>query len=294
MKYSVVSLVGKPNVGKSTLFNKLVNSNLAIISPKPQTTRNQIYSKIKLDDNNECLFIDTPGYHKPRNKLDYFLNSEIKIAFRSANVVCFIFDISRDFDDEDLKILDDIQNYEIENRILIINKAEISTQPKIDKTVNEILSKWKFDNIIQISALHDINIDKLKEILIEYCDQEIDISQFKEPTDEFLVSEIIREKCIFNLRREIPYSVGIDIQKFDYNKVSNKLFIEANINIEKESQKPIVIGKGGSMIKKIGSEARIEILKLYDCSVDLRLFVKVNKDWRDSDYLIKDLGYIKK
>lgn len=291
-KSLIVAIAGKPNVGKSTLFNSILNNDIAIISHKPQTTRKKLEVLLEMDDCS-ILFIDTPGFHSPKNKLDLFLNGEVKGALKSANVACFIFDITRDFDIEDENILKHIYNFDIENKILLINKSEISTQNNIDNKVESICAKYKFDHVVQISALHKINIDKLLNILKPYASIENDISFYREPPEEFIVSEIIRERCIFLLKKELPYAVGIIINEFKYDKSIKRLTIAADIVIEKESQKPILIGKGGSMIKRIGVESRKKLLSIYDCSVELNLFVKVEKSWRDSDFLITEMGYKK-
>lgn len=290
-KSAIVSFVGKPNVGKSTLFNAILNHKWAIISKKPQTTRKQMTVLLEYDDENNLLLIDTPGYHKPRNKLDIFLNSEVKRTFNLADVVCFMYDMVRGFDQEDIDILKQIEDYKVESKILIINKAELSSQKKIDAVVEEMKVKYGFNDFIQISALHKINIDKLLLKLLEFTTHETDISFYKEPNEEFIVSEIIREKCLNLLRREIPYGIGVDVLNFKYEKEKNSLLIECNIVIEKESQKPIVVGKGARVIKQIGIDARKELLAIYDCKVTLKLFVKVKKDWRDSEFLINELGY---
>lgn len=290
---AIITFVGKPNVGKSTLFNAILNYKWAITSHKPQTTRKQLCIKFKVDNESELLLVDTPGFHEPRNKLDLFLNSEIKNTLQFANVACFIFDITRQFDIEDEKILKHIQNFGIENKILIINKAETSKQEIIDNEVKKIKDKYNFNDIIQISALHKINIDKLINILKKYLKEDIDISFYKEPSDEFITSEIIREKCIYLLKREIPYGIGVEIFHYKYDNVNNTLNIDANIIVEKDSQKPIVIGKGAKMIKEIGIRSRKELLEIYDCKIVLKLFVKVKKEWRNNEYIINELGYKK-
>ncbi len=290
-KNAIVTFVGKPNVGKSTLFNAILNYKWAITSHKPQTTRKQLSIKFDINKNEHLLLVDTPGFHDARNKLDIFLNDEIKRTLQFANVACFIFDITREYDKEDEKILKQLKNYNIEHSILIINKAETSQQHLIDNQVEKLKQLHQFSDVIQISALHKINIDKLINILKKYLSNEIDISFYREPSEEFIVSEIIREKCIYLLKKEIPYGIGVEIFRFEYK--NNVLTIEANVIVEKESQKPIVIGKGAKMIKEIGVRSRKELLDIYDCKIVLNLFVKVKKEWRDNEYVINELGYKK-
>ncbi len=289
-KATIVSIVGKPNVGKSTLFNAIFNTKYAITCHKPQTTRNQMGMVYHFDDD-AILFLDTPGFHQAHNKLDEYLNDEIKRSLSLTQVVCFLYDMSRDMSNEDKMILQQISSYDIPHKILVINKAETSKQPLIDAVTAELNQTYHFEHTIQISALHHINIDKFLNLLKGYVSTDVDISFFQEPDDNFIISEIVREQCLWQLKKEIPYGVGIEIITNHYDQASQVLNIDANIIVEKESHKPIVVGKNGQMIKAIGTAARKELLKIYDCKIMLKLFVKVKKDWRDSDYLIKELGY---
>ncbi len=290
-KSAIVSIVGKPNVGKSTFFNAIFNNKYAITCHKPQTTRKQMGMVYTYNEHEKILFLDTPGFHEANNKLDEFLNSEIKKTLALANVGCFIYDMTREFNDEDKKILKQMDDYQIEHKILIINKAETSKQELIDQVVEKLTNEYHFDKHIQISALHKINIDKFLNMLKEYLDEKIDISFYQEPDDAFVISEIVREQCLYQLKKEIPYGIGVDVISNNYDKETGVFNIEANIIVEKESHKPIVIGKGANMIKSIGTRARKELLEIYDCKINLKLFVKVKKDWRNSDYLINELGY---
>ena len=290
-KYAIVSLVGKPNVGKSTLFNELQKNDFAITSNKPQTTRNSISTYIEFANNKKAILIDTPGFHFPNNKLDNFLNSEIKNSIKQSTLIFFIFDASRDFDNEDKKILENISNISDVTKILLINKID-SKKNNLKINLELINQKYQFNKSLEISAKQKLNIDKILTIIEENTIYEnVNVNFFKRPSDEFIASEIIRESCIFLLKKELPYAIGVSINTYTYNNENNTLNIDANILIEKESQKPIVVGAKGSMIKKIGIESRKKLLDIYDCKINLKLFVKVKDDWRNNEYDIKSLGY---
>ncbi len=290
IKKSIIVLFGKPNVGKSTLFNALQKKDFAITSRKPQTTRVNSYTIIDLDENKQVALIDTPGFHLPNNKLDKFLNQQITKAFNCATNAYFIFDNTRHFDKEDEVVLKNMQNFNIDKKVLIINK--IDKNDKLNPNDETKLKQYHFDHTIYLSAINQTNIDKLIQLMKDGClYEDLDITSFKEPSDEFISQEIIRLSCINILEKELPYAIGINLNKFSYLQDKNLLEIDAEIFVEKESQKPIVIGKHGTMIKKIGIDARKKLLEIFDCKINLKLFVKVQKDWRNNEYIINSLGY---
>ncbi|WPL39890.1 GTPase Era [Malacoplasma iowae] len=296
MKVGVVSIVGKPNVGKSTLINAIFKKEVVISSSKPQTTRNKIQIVYK-DDNSEILFSDTPGYHNPKNKLDLFLNSQVKKSLKNTDVIVFLFDISRKFDDEDRKILDEIKKFKIKKIILGVNKIDLVNEQDINSKIETVKQQMDFDEIIFLSSKDQTNIDKLMDLLKSNL-EEVDTNNFYEKEsveqkEEFFVSEIIRQVIINNFRQEIPYSVAVVIDKMDYDETKNLLTIFYSIVVEKESQKPIIIGKNGNTIKKLGILIRAKLSEVYDCKLFLQSFVKVKKNWRDNNEIIKDLGYKK-
>lgn len=296
MKVGVVSIVGKPNVGKSTLINTIFNKEVVISSSKPQTTRNKIQIVYK-DDDSEILFSDTPGYHNPKNKLDLFLNSQVKKSLKNTDVIVFMFDISRKFDDEDQKILDEIKKFKIKKIILAVNKIDLIPQQEIGLKIEIVKQQMDFDDVVLLSSKEKTNIDKLMSLLKSNL-EEVDTNTFYdqqsvEQKEEFFVSEIIRQVIINNFRQEIPYSVAIVVDKMDYDQSKNLLSINYSIVVEKESQKPIIIGKGGNTIKKLGILIRAKLSEIYDCKLFLQSFVKVKKNWRDNNEIIKDLGYKK-
>lgn len=296
MKVGVVSIVGKPNVGKSTLINTIFNKEVVISSNKPQTTRNKIQIVYK-DDDSKILFSDTPGYHNPKNKLDLFLNSQVKKSLKNTDVIVFMFDISRKFDDEDQKILDEIKKFKIKKIILAVNKIDLIPQQEIGLKIEIVKQQMDFDDVVLLSSKEKTNIDKLMSLLKSNF-EEVDANTFYdqqsvEQKEEFFVSEIIRQVIINNFSQEIPYSVAVVVDKMDYDQSKNLLSINYSIVVEKESQKPIIIGKGGNTIKKLGILIRAKLSEIYDCKLFLQSFVKVKKNWRDNNEIIKDLGYKK-
>ncbi len=289
----VVALFGKPNVGKSTIFNALQNNTYAIVTHKPQTTRDYISTKIETDKG-LIVLLDTPGFHKPNNKLDMFLNSQVKYALKLANLTIYIADPTRPTDEEDKEILTYMSNLNDKQKLLIINKIDIASSEQIDNKINEINKVVNFDHVLKISALNKYGINELKDFIDSQCTYEdIEPSFFAEPNDEFVVKEIIRETCLQNLQKEVPYGISVMVNRFNYDKETNKLLIDADLYVEKESQKGIVVGKGASMIKRIGTESRLKLLEIYDCKIDLRLYVKVKSDWRNNNDLVKLMGYKK-
>jgi GTP-binding protein Era len=276
MKTGYVSITGKPNVGKSTFLNKLLNKKVSIVSSKPQTTRNQIKG-IFSDGQYNISFIDTPGYHDARNKLDLFLNSQIKSSYKIADVVLLFIDTTRPIDEEDKTIIKILKSYEVENIILVLTKMDTISQTKIDKYTNEIKSLTKISHSLAISSFTTYNIINLINLIKTYITSD---NQTLDHTDDdkLQVGDLIREQVIYNTKQELPYSVAVVVESIDYEKQKNMTTIKAAIIVEKESQKPIVIGKGGQMIKQIGTMARKEILNLYDSKINLQLFVKVQKD----------------
>ncbi len=298
MKYVTVSIVGKPNVGKSTLINTIFKKEVVISSSKPQTTRNMI--ELSYEENNDYLinFIDTPGLHNPKNKLDLFLNSQVKTSLKKSDLVLFIFDVSRNFDNEDEECLKVLKDFHVENVILILNKKDLIAKKDFDKIEEFLLNKFNFKKSLDINAKNSYDgllvLKLIKEFSNEYDGDEKDlITLKKEPSDKFFISEIIREVIICLFRQEIPYGVAIVIDEMKYENDKNLLSINYSIIVEKDSQKPIIIGKSGQMIKKINQNVREKLLEIYDCKIFTTSYVKVKKDWRNNETQIKELGYRK-
>lgn len=293
-KSSVVVLFGRPNVGKSTIFNCLQKNVYAITTRKAQTTRNHIIAKVEINPNEFLILIDTPGFHRANNKLDLFLNSEVKTAIKMANVACYILDPTRPINEEDAEIIKYMNNVNSSKKVLVVNKIDKVKESEVEACISEISKFCTFDNVFKISAINKLGIDEYYNFLLGTIDQnDLAIDTIKEPRDEFIVQEIIRESCLELLDKEIPYGISIEVNKFDYESKNNLLTIDANIYVEKESHKGIVVGKAGSMIKKIGIDARKKLLEIFDCNINLQLYVKTKSDWRNNDELLKLLGYRK-
>jgi GTP-binding protein Era len=275
LKTGYVAIVGKPNVGKSTLINTIMKRKVSIISYKPQTTRNQIKALYN-DDSSSIMFIDTPGYHPSRNKLDERMNNEIKGSYKLADCTLLLIDLTRQIDDEDRGIIKIIRDFHADHVILVLTKSDIAKKNIENKYVDEIKRMINIDDVLTISSLKVFNITLLLEIIKKYLNKTRQPLQENEDDDNFVISELIREQIIFNTKKEVPYSTYVYVES---KKFENNIFeINAVIAVEKESQKPIMLGKGGQMIKKIGTMARKELLNIYDCRINLKLFVKVEKN----------------
>jgi len=287
-KAGFVSIIGKPNVGKSTLMNALVGEKLSIITPKAQTTRHRILGIVN-EENFQIVFSDTPGIIKPRYGLQDSMMNFVKGALSDADLILFVTDVNEQHDEND--VLEKIINTTIP-MIVLINKIDGATQEQVDEKQaywNELL---KPKHIYAISALHKYNLEGIMDKVLEYLPEHpayYDKEEITDKTQRFFVSEIIREKIFNNYQKEIPYSTEVVVTSF---KEEEKLVrISAEIIVERDSQKNILIGKGGSMLKKVGTEARKDIERFLDQKVFLETFVKVLPDWRSKKNYLKSFGY---
>ena len=294
MKSGFVSVVGRANVGKSTLMEKILGEKISIISNKPQTTRDEI-KIIYNDENSQIIFLDTPGIQTPRNKLQEHLLEVSEDSLKDSDIVTFIVDNSLTIGRLDKMILEILEKVNAP-KILLINKCDLLEEGEIEQIKRTYIGLNAFDYIIPISALNDENIEKyiqtIKEILPEgplYYPSDM----ITDKNERFIVAEIIREKGLRYLNEEVPHGLAISIEKFKKREGKNIYDIEANIYVERDSHKGILIGKGGSMLKRIGSEAREDAERLLDAKVNLQIWVKVEKNWRERDNLVKRFGYDK-
>ena len=290
IKTGTVVITGKPNVGKSTLINTIANKLIAITSPKPQTTRNKIKFTYN-DDKNKIAFIDTPGYHIPNNKLDMFLNSEIKNAYKLADIALLVIDLTREIDQEDIEVINIIKSYNVKKVILVLNKIDVAKQGIDQKYEAKVKELIEISQVIKICANKIESVKEVIDTIHNHLDDNNDLVEDVEIADNFFISEIIREQIIFNFKQEVPYATCIAIRKKNYNPNTNVFEIYADIVVEKESQKPIIIGAKGQMIKKIGTKSREKLLEFYDCKIVLHLFVVTKKDWRNDTTFLKENGY---
>ncbi len=289
-KAGFATLIGRPNVGKSTLMNALIGQKIAITSNKPQTTRNRIRT-VYTSDKGQIVFLDTPGIHKAKNKLgDYMVNAAEK-TIPEVDVVLWLVEPTDYIGAGERHIIEQLRNIKAPV-FLVINKIDTIKKEQILSCIDLYRQQLDFEEIIPVSALKKDGIEELADCIMKYLPYGEPFYDEDTVTDQpvrQIVSELIREKALKCLEDEIPHGIAVTIEMMKYRK--HIVDIEATIICEKDSHKGIIIGKQGSMLKKIGSMARAEIEDLVESQVNLKLWVKVKKDWRDSDYLLKNFGY---
>ena len=269
-KSGFVTIIGRPNVGKSTLMNQLIGQKIAITSSKAQTTRNRIQT-VYTSEEGQIVFLDTPGINKAKNKLGDYMLMAAERTLNEVDVKTPIF--------------------------LVINKTDVATEEEILKAIVAYKDQCNFAEIIPVSALEGNNTDDLVHSIFKYLPEGpmyYDEDTITDQPERQIVAELVREKALRLLSQEIPHGIAVVIERMKTRKNGNIVDIEAVIVCERESHKRIIIGKKGAMIKEIGTQARVEMENLLDMKVNLRLWVKVRKDWRDSDILLKNYGYNKK
>lgn len=289
-KSGFISIVGRPNTGKSTLLNKVLGEKIAAVSKKPQTTRTQIMGVVT-DEGSQLVFVDTPGIHKPKNKLGKFMVKEAKDGADSADVVLYMLDASHYNEEIEEEILESISAPVV---IFVINKTDKTEKEDILPIIAHFSTVKEFDEIIPISARTGEGVDVLLETIKKYIPEGPKYFPDDTLTDQperQICSEFIREKLMRNLSDEIPYGTSVMIDKMTYNDKKEITSIYATIFCERDSHKAIIIGKGGEMLKKIGSDSRGEIERLLGTKVFLQLWVKVKENWRNSEIQLKNFGY---
>lgn len=290
-----VSLIGRPNVGKSTLMNNLIGEKIAIISSKPQTTRNKIQS-ILTEEDFQAIFIDTPGIHKPKSKLGNYMVKSAETTLNEVDIVLYLIEPFEKIKESDLSIIKRLENVKTPV-FLIINKIDTVSPEEILAVINSYKSIYNFAEIIPVSALKGKNIDELLNCIKKYLPegpQFFPSDMITDQPERQIVSEIIREKSLKLLQDEIPHGIAVEVSSMKKRKDKDIIDIQATIYCERDSHKGIIIGKQGSMLKKIGSNARYEIERLLGSSINLQIWIKVKKDWRDSEFLLKNFGYDQK
>lgn len=290
MKSGFVSIIGRPNVGKSTLLNSIVKKRVAITSDKPQTTRNMIQG-IYNDDDTQIVFVDTPGIHKPQNKLGKVLNKQAYYVINDVDIVVLVVDITEKIGTGDKFVIDVLKNID-KPVLLVINKIDKLPREEILKKIDEYQKLYDFSEIVPVSARKKDNVDRLIEVLKKYLPDSIkyfDDDTVTSSSPSFIVSEFIREKVLDLTKEEVPHSVTCIIDEM-YEE-DNILNITASIVVDRENLKKIIIGKQGSKIKEIGIRARKDIEDYFDKKVHLELFVKVVPKWRDKEKFLNIIGY---
>lgn len=291
-KSGFVSIIGRPNVGKSTLLNQILREKVAIVSPKAQTTRNKIQG-IYTTDSEQIIFIDTPGIHKSKTELGNVMNEFATSSFAGADAILYMIDATTPIGSGDEFIIEGLSKLKIPI-FLVANKVDLlKDENEVIANIETYKNKLNFKGGITISASNNFNIDKLLKMIISI----LPIGPMYYPEDQlldqperFVVCEIIREKILLNTKDEVPHSVAVTIERF--KELRDLVEIFATIVVERSSQKKIIIGKNGSMIKKIGSEARKDIIKLLGTKIHLDLFVKVEENWRNKKFQLKEFGYV--
>lgn len=291
-KSGFVTLIGRPNVGKSTLMNYLIGQKIAITSNKPQTTRNRIQTVLTTEQG-QVVFVDTPGIHKAKNKLGEYMVNVAERTLNEVDVVLWLVEPSTFIGAGEKHIAEQLKRVKTPV-ILVINKVDMVKKEEVLTFIDAYQKLYDFAEIVPVSAKSGENTDELLRVLFQYLPygpQFYDEDTVTDQPQRQIVAEIIREKALHALNEEIPHGIAVSIEKMQFKR--KIVEIEATIICERDSHKGIIIGKQGSMLKKIGTNARYEIEKMLEMQVNLKLWVKVKKDWRDSDFLIKNFGYTK-
>ena len=289
-KSGFVTLIGRPNVGKSTLMNCLIGQKISITSNKPQTTRNRIQTVLTLEEG-QIVFVDTPGIHKAKNKLGEYMVNVAERTLNEVDVVLWLVEPTTFIGAGEKHIAEQLRRVRTPV-ILVINKVDMIKKEEILKVIDTYRKLYDFMEIVPVSARSGTNTDELLKVIFQYLPygpQFYDEDTVTDQPERQIVAEIIREKALHSLNEEIPHGIAVCI---DQMKARKKMMdIQATIICERDSHKGIIIGKQGAMLKKIGSTARFEIERMLECKVNLQLWVKVKKDWRDSEFLMKNFGY---
>ncbi len=289
-KSGFVSIIGRPNVGKSTLMNQIIGQKVAITSNKPQTTRNRIQT-VYTDDVMQIVFVDTPGIHKSKNKLGDYMVNAAKSTLNEADVILWLVEPTDYIGAGEKSIIDNLKQVRTPV-ILVINKIDTVKKEELLHIIDTYRKELQFAEVVPVSALKGKNTDTLLECIGKYLPYGpwfYDPDTLTDQPERQIVAELIREKALRCLEDEIPHGIAVAIDTMKFSKKMAE--IEATIVCERDSHKGIIIGKGGQMLKKIGSLARADIERMLDMKVNLKLWVKVKKDWRDSDFMLKNFGF---
>lgn len=289
-KSGFATLIGRPNVGKSTLMNQLIGQKIAITSNKPQTTRNKIQT-VYTSKEGQIVFLDTPGIHKAKNKLGDYMVSTAQKTLKEVDVILWLVEPTTFIGAGEQHIIEQLKKVNTPV-ILVINKIDTVKKEEVVQSIDAYRKAADFAEIVPVCARSGENQEELIRCIMQYLPYGPAFYDEDTVTDQpqrQIVAELIREKALHSLNEEIPHGIAVTIERMKFKK--NLVEIDATIICERDSHKGIIIGKQGSMLKKIGSTARYEIEKMLDSKVNLQLWVKVKKDWRDSDFLLKNFGY---
>lgn len=292
-KSGFVAVIGRANVGKSTLTNYLAGRKISIMSPKPQTTRNTIRT-IVTNEQSQIIFLDTPGIHTPKNKLGKYMVNQAFSSLKDVDCVIYIVEpVKKEILEADLRIMENLKDTS-KKVILLINKIDRVEKDELLISIDLYSKALPFGEIIPVSLLKKENTENLNKIITKYLPEGpmyFDKDDLTDQPEKVIVSEYIREKILLFLREEVPHGVGVEVVTFTERSGKQMIDIEATIYCERKTHKGIIIGKNGSMLKKIGSSARRDIENLLAMKVYLTLWVKVKEDWRNSNFMLRNLGY---
>lgn len=294
-KSGFVAIVGRPNVGKSTLMNSVIGQKIAIMSSKAQTTRKRI-STVYTCDKGQIVFLDTPGMNRSRNKLGDFMNTEISGGLSDADLILWIVEAGEKLSEGEQAVMEKLSGTG-KPVILVVNKVDVHKEEEVAGTINAFKDSFDFTEIVPVSALRDKNREELIKTILKHLPEGpmyYDEETVTEETERDICAELIREQALRKLDKEIPHGIAVEIDSMKERPDGSITDIEATIICERDSHKGIIIGKGGAMLKNIGTGARIEMEKLLLTKVNLKLFVKVRREWRDNYNILKTLGYSQK
>ena len=292
-KTAFIAIVGKPNVGKSSILNKILKQKVAIVSSKPQTTRTRIMGVLTENDT-QLVFIDTPGLHKPRNSLDKYMLRSVNESVAGVDVCVLVVEADKEISREELQLTEKFKSMDIP-AILVVNKIDtLKNKSVLAKQISDLSELYDFESIVPCSAQTGSGIDDLKLELGKLAyesDFMFDEDTLTDQPERVLAAEIIREKLLRLLDKEIPHGSAVFVERMNERDDSDIIDINAVIYCERDSHKGIIIGKGGSMLKKIGSYARQDMEKFFDYKITLQIWVKVKEDWRNRESILRSLGY---
>lgn len=291
-KSGFVTIIGRPNVGKSTLMNHLIGQKIAITSSKAQTTRNRIQT-VYTSQEGQIVFLDTPGINRAKNKLGEYMLSAAENTLKEVDVILWLVEPTTFIGAGERYIIEQLNKVHTPV-ILVVNKVDTVGEEEIFKAIDTYKEVYDFKEIVPVSALRDKNTDELIKTIFSYLEegpQYYDEDTITDQPERAIVAEMIREKALRCLDKEIPHGIAVVIDRMKDREGGNLVDIDATIICERDSHKGIIIGKQGSMLKKIGTQARKDMENLLDTKVNLKLWVKVKKDWRDSEFLLKNYGY---
>jgi len=290
-----VSIIGRPNVGKSTLMNCLIGEKIAITSRKAQTTRNKI-TTILTRDNFQIIFLDTPGIFKPKSKLDRYMEKSVKSSIANVDIILYLVEPREKISPMDLEIIEKLQS--LSSKVfLIINKVDLIEKDYLLQVIDNYSKLYEFDEVIPVSAIKGENVLSLTDLMVKNLPEGPKFfpdDMITDQPEKQIVAEIIREKILILTHEEIPHGVAVEIMSMKQRKDKEIMDIEATIYCERESHKGMLIGKKGAKLKDIGTRARLDMERFLDFPVNLKLWVKVKKDWRDNEFYLKNFGYDKK